>query len=515
MEFEQQEKHNSIFDKVAIWDLEGEQKTEVAKTIIEDVETGIEYWSQMILSSIIATLWLLINATPVVIGAMLIAPILRPIQAVAFATTTWNRRLFWKWMWLLISSILIGIISAIIVTWIIPLSELTNEILMRTQPTLIDLWIAFASWCVAFLAFWFKRIAAWLAWVAMAASLVPPLAVVWIWIGLLNRSIWRWSWILFLTNLVAIIIAWIAIFYMFGYYPNQKKEMKTSIVTAFFSLAIMVWLSVPLATSLFSIIDDINQKEIITTTTEQYIKTIDAGITLENFTYNDQVLSVTIRAPAEKTITVEDKTKLSQSIAEALDTSVDLDLTIIPYVSASASNTIIFDPLIKINNHIDTFLSILYPPVVRIDSQLLSNESSILLVDFYSDEQFDIWRFKEQLHTYLDEKNISIDTIIIDRQSVVKDTNEITKSEQQRITLINSLESSFRNEFTQTYLHNLDLLRWEDRTEWIISLVVTTPLTKELFEEQLGLRKATASALTEMDIEIKTIVQFGEEVIVE
>lgn len=44
---------------------------------------------------------------------------------------------------------------------------------------------------------------------------------------------------------------------------------------------------------------------------------------------------------------------------------------------------------------------------------------------------------------------------------------------------------------------------------------MTTPLTKELFEEQLGLRKATASALTEMDIEIKTIVQFGEEVIVE
>gem|GEM_PF-4874863 len=46
------------------------------------------YWFQLVLSSVIATLGLLINSSPVVIGAMLISPILQPIQSFAFAVNT-------------------------------------------------------------------------------------------------------------------------------------------------------------------------------------------------------------------------------------------------------------------------------------------------------------------------------------------------------------------------------------------------------------------------------------------
>jgi len=61
------EKMQGVFDQIAIWELPGEQKTEVAQTIIDDLSTGVEYRSQMVLSAIIATLGLFINATPVVI----------------------------------------------------------------------------------------------------------------------------------------------------------------------------------------------------------------------------------------------------------------------------------------------------------------------------------------------------------------------------------------------------------------------------------------------------------------
>lgn len=87
---------HAIHRKIAIWNLSGEQKAELAKQVITDAQTELEYRSQMFLSIVIATLGLLINATPVVIGAMIIAPILRPIQGVAFATTTGNKRLFVK-----------------------------------------------------------------------------------------------------------------------------------------------------------------------------------------------------------------------------------------------------------------------------------------------------------------------------------------------------------------------------------------------------------------------------------
>jgi uncharacterized membrane protein len=69
-----------LFDRLAIWALPGEIKNTIAETIIDDLNTGVEYRAQMILSVVIAALGLLINSTPVVIGAMLIAPILRPIQ---------------------------------------------------------------------------------------------------------------------------------------------------------------------------------------------------------------------------------------------------------------------------------------------------------------------------------------------------------------------------------------------------------------------------------------------------
>ena len=75
-------------------------------------------------------------------------------------------------------SILFSIIAAICITAIIPFSQVTNEILIRTQPTLVDLGIAFASGCIAFLTFKFEKLEASLAGVAMAASLVPPICVI-------------------------------------------------------------------------------------------------------------------------------------------------------------------------------------------------------------------------------------------------------------------------------------------------------------------------------------------------
>ena len=79
---------HSFFHRIALRDLSGEQKSGVASTIIDDINTNSGYRGQMMLAAVIASLGLMINAAPVVIGAMLIAPIMRPIQAVSFATAT-------------------------------------------------------------------------------------------------------------------------------------------------------------------------------------------------------------------------------------------------------------------------------------------------------------------------------------------------------------------------------------------------------------------------------------------
>gem|GEM_PF-3771733 len=47
---EQEHKHHKLFDKFAILDLSDEQKSEIAQNIIEDLNTGVEYRSQMLLA---------------------------------------------------------------------------------------------------------------------------------------------------------------------------------------------------------------------------------------------------------------------------------------------------------------------------------------------------------------------------------------------------------------------------------------------------------------------------------
>lgn len=147
-----QEKYHRFFDRIAMRVLPGEIKNDIAETIIDDLNTGIDYRSQMMLSVVISTLGLLIDSTPVVIGAMLIAPILRPIQGLAFSTVTGNRHLFVRSLGLLLMSIVVGVVAGTAITWLIPFAQPTTEILTRTQPSLIDLFIAMASGVIAFLA---------------------------------------------------------------------------------------------------------------------------------------------------------------------------------------------------------------------------------------------------------------------------------------------------------------------------------------------------------------------------
>ena len=327
------QKRSNFFNKIAILPLEWEEKATIAKTIIHDIVTGKEYWITMFLAALIATLWLLINSIPVVIWAMLIAPIMRPIQTISFATTTGWNKLFFQWVFVLLWSICISIVVSILLTFLSPLNEVTNEIIIRTQPTILDLLIALASWAVAFFAFWFKRLGIGIAWVAMAASLLPPLCVVWIGIARWERSIARWSLILFLTNLLAILIAWYIVFHLFGFFPNSRNDIKKSIKTLSYSIIMICILCIPLIWSIKTITETSQiKKEIYTILDQSFWETEIQTLELLH-QWKSIAIDIALHIPNEHTLDEGMITQITRAIEESVQKPIKMNIALIPTYS--------------------------------------------------------------------------------------------------------------------------------------------------------------------------------------
>jgi uncharacterized hydrophobic protein (TIGR00271 family) len=445
----------------------------------------------------------MINATAVVIGAMLIAPILTPIQWVAFATTTGNQRIFLKSMRLLFLSLLIGILIAVSMTLIIPPFEITSEILSRTQPTLIDLWIALASWIVAFLSFGYKRIQASLAWVAMAAALVPPIWVIGIWIGLLSRQIARWSFLLFITNLVAIIIMGVGILYMFGFSPNQKDDRKRSIRNMIWASWILVILCIPLATSLIDIKHGLETQKIIQYTISSYLWVESPSTSLEGFDYEDNQLTIKLQSPPKSLLTQPQKESLSTLLAETLNKELTIDVSITPVYTATPLDALQPTLLELTRTVVETFLEANYPfvEILNIDS---TQWKSILLLDLYSEEVFDTVRCRTRLQEYLKEQNLPYTTLLIEwMQSPTSTTN----LDQRTRTIQGIFLESFDH---NTILQSLSTFENSTDASLEITLWVSTSLSTNDLSSDLTAYQKSLETLFETSIIIVPKVQFFE-----
>lgn len=315
--------------------LSDETKEEIVQQIIQDSSFWKLYWLQLVLSCIIATLGLLTNSIPVVIWAMLIAPILLPIKLFSFAIATGNRHFYKKWLSVLFFSIIVAIATASTVTLLVPFATITTEITSRTSPTLVDLFIALAGGIIAFLSLGFKRLSESLAWVAMAAALIPPLCAAGVGVAFLNLSIANGSFLLFLANIFAIIFVGIIIFMMFGFAPGNKSWEKRTFTNIFLAIFTIIIISFPLINSMKTIAQNMNTNYTIKTTISNYISSISPNINLEKFSYQNVnqtdklLINAQISSPDNIKITDQCKNDISKILAVSLKKSIDLNLQII------------------------------------------------------------------------------------------------------------------------------------------------------------------------------------------
>jgi uncharacterized hydrophobic protein (TIGR00271 family) len=173
------------------------------------------FWLLLVLSAVIATAGVIQDSTATVIGAMIIAPLAVPIQGAAVAIAYGELRPL-----LLSIAIIAGAMAAVVglaalIAVVLPELEPpadNSQITGRASPTLVDLVAAATTGLAGAFAVGRRDIGDILPGVAIAISLVPPLAVV----GVAGVA-GEWSsaggaLLLFLTNVLAIVVAGMVVF---------------------------------------------------------------------------------------------------------------------------------------------------------------------------------------------------------------------------------------------------------------------------------------------------------------
>ena len=219
------------------------------------------FFALLILATAIATFGLLADFVATVIGAMIVAPLMLPIMGVAFGVSLGDRKTILSSLTTSILGIITAILLGFVLTW--GFRSLVNvdantQIMVRTAPRLIDLCAALATGLAGAFATGRRDVSDTLPGVAIAISLVPPLANVGILLATGRPDLAMGSLLLFVTNYLAILLTGALMFAIMGYPrayrgPKSRSARRNTVVLAF---VLLVFVFIPLSATSYNTIQD-------------------------------------------------------------------------------------------------------------------------------------------------------------------------------------------------------------------------------------------------------------------
>lgn len=193
-----------------------EERQQLLGIFVESGQWNVDFIIMMGLATALAAMGLLNNSPPAVIGAMLVAPLMSPLLGAGFALTQGNVVLFRNCLKAMLFGTIVSLVVSCLIGAITPGHDLSTEVEARGQVNLLDLGIALVSGMAAAYAIGRPKLAAILSGVAIAAALVPPVTVVGIAAANAEWELSGLSFVLYLTNLVAIILGAAVTFRIMG-----------------------------------------------------------------------------------------------------------------------------------------------------------------------------------------------------------------------------------------------------------------------------------------------------------
>ncbi len=229
--------------------------------LIQGLRTGsrlsADFMTMLGLAAAIASLGLLQDSPAVVIGSMLLAPLMTPMLGAGLALAQANPKLGNSALRSILNGFLLTLLISFVIGWVTPGEEMTSQIQARGDPNLLDLGIALFSAAAAAYALARPNLVGAIAGVAIATALVPPLCSAGISLAYRQYANAAGAGLLFVTNLVAIILAAAGMFRILGVMSTRasnKQRQWVNQVLASLVLVVLV-LAYPLEKSLERNID--------------------------------------------------------------------------------------------------------------------------------------------------------------------------------------------------------------------------------------------------------------------
>ncbi len=213
------------------------------RNIIEDSDFTKETMFILICAMIIASIGLNTNSVAVIIGAMLISPLMSPIQSLGLGLSNGNIKRVYVSLFRLGIFILISVVSSTFYFLVSPINDATPQILARTYPTLWDVLIAIFGGIAGVIGKTEEDGGNVVPGVAIATALMPPLCVVGFGIAHGNLKIFLGAGYLFIINVFFIMIATLVGLIVYSgniFEAGHKISIKKQIIFYIVSLIIII-----------------------------------------------------------------------------------------------------------------------------------------------------------------------------------------------------------------------------------------------------------------------------------
>jgi uncharacterized hydrophobic protein (TIGR00271 family) len=225
----------SLINKILeYFNLDGEidDYDKIHESILKDISfKGTNLWI-LIFAILIASVGLNMNSTAVIIGAMLISPLMGPINGMGYSIATYDFALFKRANKNFFFAVATSLAASTTYFYISPISTAHSELLARTSPTIYDVLIALFGGIAGIVAASSRNKGNVIPGVAIATALMPPLCTAGYGLATGQFDFFLGAFYLFTINTVFIALSSVAVSQILKFpirnIPDAKEKIRVN-----------------------------------------------------------------------------------------------------------------------------------------------------------------------------------------------------------------------------------------------------------------------------------------------